>query len=128
MERFEFPYHVCSVKYPKRGAQVQLGGSYTYSVKPAAPVARTFVLTFDLLKWIKDGAGILTAIPDPELNLLRLDNFYRAHELHTDFIYPHEIYGDVVVKFGEALEIPPAKRDSFGSVFGVSVVLVQQPV
>lgn len=128
MQIFNFPYHVCTVRYPKRGTQVQLGGSYTYSVKPSAPVSRTFNLTFDLMKWVRNAQGILSPVPEPELNLMRLDNFYQNHELHEDFIYPHELYGNLVVKFLEPLEIPPAKRDSFGSVLGVSVILIEQPV
>lgn len=128
MQIFDFPYHVCTIRYPKRGSQVKLGGSYTYTIKPASPVARTFILTFDVMKWIKNAQGILTATQDPYVNVMRLDNFYQAHELHADFIYRHERYGDVVVKFAEPLEIPPAKRDSFGSVFGISVTLEEQAV
>ena len=128
MKVFNFPFHTCTVRYPKRGAQVQLGGSYTYAVKSAAPVARTFQLSMDVMKWHKNASGILTPLIQPQENVMALDNFYQEHELHQDFIYPHELYGNVVVKFGEALEIPPAKRDSFGSVFGISITLLQQPV
>lgn len=128
MQILDFPYHTCSVRYPERGSQVQMGGSYTYSVKPAAPVARELTLNFDLMKWVRNAQGILSAVPEPEINIMRLDNFYREHEMHTDFIYPHEVYGNMVVKFKAPLEIPPAKRDSFGSVFGVVVSLIEQPV
>lgn len=128
MKVFDFPYHTCTVKYPKRGSQIQLGGSYTYSVKSSAPVARTFQLNMDVMKWYKNNSGILTPLKNPKENVMVLDNFYQEHELHLDFIYPHELYGNVVVKFAEPLEIPPAKRDSFGSVFGISLTLIEQPV
>lgn len=128
MKVFDFPFHICTVRYPKRGTQVKLGGGYTYSVASSSPVARTFVLTFDLMRWVKNSSGLLTPSIDPQINLMRLENFYIEHELHADFIYRHERYGDVVVKFEEPLDIPPAKRDSFGSVFGINVTLSEQPI
>lgn len=125
---FDFPYHTCSIKYPKRGSQVQLGGSYTYSVKPATPAMRTLQLTFDVMCWFKDQNNLLVPYISPEINLMRLDSFYQSHELFKDFLYTHELYGNMVVKFSEPLEIPIAKRNSDGAVIGLTLTLMEQPV
>lgn len=127
MKIFDFPIHTVSHSYPQRGTQVQLGGNWTFSTAPRAPVMRTFTLRFDMLRWIKNNAGLYTSSIDPEINALRLDEFYREHELHKDFIYPHEIYGNLVVKFAQPLVLPEAKKDGFGAILNVSLTLIEQP-
>lgn len=126
MKVFDFSVHVVSHSYPQRGTQVQLGGNWTFSTEPRGPVMRTFTLRFDLMRWFKNGSVFSSTI-EPTLNLLRLDEFYREHELFKDFIYPHELYGNIVVKFAQPLVIPEAKKDSHGAVLGLTVTLIEQP-
>ncbi len=126
MKVFDFSVHAVSHSYPQRGTQVQLGGNWTFSTAPRGPVMRTFTLRFDLMRWFKNGAVYSSTI-EPQLNLLRLDEFYREHELHKDFIYPHELYGNLVVKFAQPLVIPEAKKDSNGAVLGLTITLIEQP-
>lgn len=128
VETFNFPFHVASISYPERGSPITLGGNWQYSSKPSSPPMRTFQLTFPVLQWIKSSAGVLTSSIDPEINLLRLEQFYNRHELYKDFIYPHELYGQLIVRFSQPLVIPPAVQDSFGTVKGLSVTFVEQPV
>ena len=127
MKVFDFSVHTVSHSYPQRGTQVQLGGNWTFSTAPRGPVMRTFTLRFDLLRWIKDSNGVFSSVLDPKLNALRLDEFYREHELHKDFIYPHEIYGNLIVKFAQPLVIPEAKKDSNGAILGLTLTLIEQP-
>lgn len=128
LEVFDFPFHKASVAYPERSAQVKLGGNYLFSTKPSGPVMRTFTLEFNVLYWIKNQFGVFDSNIEPQLNLLRLDDFYVRHELHKDFIYQHEIYGNLVVKFVKPLVIPTAKEGSDGAVFGLSLLVIEQPV
>lgn len=127
LKTFDWPFHELTLSYPQRGSQVKLGGNWTYATKSSSPVMRNLQLNFRLLKWVRDASGILVSTLDRELNLLRLDEFYQEHEQHKDFIYPHEIYGNMIVKFAQPLVIPPAKLASDGCVMNMTINLVEQP-
>lgn len=127
LKTFNFPFHSTSVVYPKRGAQVKLGGNWTYTTKPSAPPMRSLQLKFDALWWRLDGLGLLSATIDPQLNLLALENFYLEHELHQEFIYPSPRYGNLIVRFEEPLAIPEAVKNGNGVVRDLIIKLVEQP-
>lgn len=128
LDVFDFPFHQVSVSYPERSTQVKLGGNYLFSTKPAGPAMRSFNLEFKVLYWFKNQYGAFDALMEPKLNLMQLEAFYLKHELHKDFIYNHEIYGNVVVKFTKPLSIPTAKENGNGAVFGITLSLIEQPV
>jgi hypothetical protein len=127
LQTFDFPTHVTSVSYPKRGAQVKLGGNWTYTTKPNAPAMKSLQLRFDGLWWFKDSNNVLSATIQPKLNLLALENFYAAHELHQEFIYPSDRYGNMIVRFEEPLVIPEAVKNGNGLVKDITIKLIQQP-
>lgn len=127
MKVFDFSAHAVSHSYPQRGTQVQLGGNWTFATGSKAPVMRTFTLRFNVLRWVRGSNGLINSTEDPTINALRLDEFYREHELHKDFIYPHEIFGNIVVKFAQPLNIPEAKQNSGGAVLNTVVTLIEQP-
>lgn len=128
LEIFDFPYHQASVAYPERSAQVKLGGNYLFSTKPSGPAMRSFTLEFPLMYWYQNNLGVFDPLIEPKLNLMRLDQFYLRHELHADFVYHHQIYGSLVVKFAKPLVIPTAKTNGNGAVFGLSLSVIEQPV
>lgn len=126
LKTFDWPYHTITINYPQRGSQVKLGGNWTYATKPNAPMMRNIQLNFAMLQWFRNEAGQLSSLVEPELNLMRLEEFYLEHELYKDFIYPHELYGNLIVRFSQPIVIPSA-MGSDGVVPNIVVQLVEQP-
>lgn len=132
MERFYFPYHTFSAKYPESSVRVQFGNNWTFTAKPDAPDVRQITLKFQAMKYYPptiDGNGVATQdiTTNPEINLAALEKFYQDHRLHKKFIYPHPVYGDMVVKFQRPLEIPEGVQGGDGVVEGIEVELMEQP-
>lgn len=123
---FDFPYHRVGTKYPTQGNNLKLGGSWDYSSKPNCPPQRVFTLDFKVLKYYGE-AGSLDLISDKEINLGVLEAFYNEHQLYKKFIYPHPVYGELLVKFQRPLEVPMGIAGGGGAIGGVVVVLVEQP-
>ena len=59
MELFDFLYHRVRERYPDRQNQVQLGGGWTYTIKPATPPAREFTLTFPAMRYFYSPLAVL---------------------------------------------------------------------
>lgn len=127
MDTFDFDYHSMSTKYPETGIRMKLGGSYTYTSTPTEPPARIITLHFDenAMRIFMTAPGVPDVTRDPAINFNRLDAFYRKHELHMSFIYPHEIYGNLIVKFNKPLEMP--KLTKGGWVPSFSLEFEEQP-
>lgn len=123
---FNFPYHLYETVYPTEGNNLTLGNSWNYNSKPTSPPQRQFELSFELLKYFQGVNGV-DKLTQPEINLGALEDFYQAHKLHTAFIYPHPVYGNVSVKFSKPLVIPKGIKGGMGAVAGVSVHLIEVP-
>ncbi len=128
MELFDFPYHQVTTRYPDRQNQVQLGGGWTYTIKPATPPAREFQVAFPALRYFFNALDVMDLDTQPYVNAGRLEAFYRAHEMHESFFYNHPHLGNLVVKFKAPLEVPPVQPQSNGVVKSVTVTLIEQPV
>lgn len=124
--RFNFPFHTFETTYPQEGNNLTLGGSWNYNSKPTSPPQRQFELGFKILKYFK-GANGLDKLTEPLINLGALEDFYLAHKMHTTFIYPHPVYGDVRVKFAKPLVIPRGIEGGMGAVSGIAVYLIEVP-
>jgi len=125
METFDFNYHSFSTKYPETGTRMKLGKSYTYTASSTAPPQRTITLHFDKMQVLMISPGVPDVTSKPEMNFMRLDAFYRRHELHASFLYKHELYGDLVVKFAKPLEMPRVARGGWVPAF--TLELEEQP-
>lgn len=127
MELFDFPYHRVRERYPDRQNQVQLGGGWTYTIKPATPPAREFTLTFPAMRYFYSPLAVLDVDREPAVNAGRLEQFYLRHETYGSFFYEHPRLGTMVVKFKLPLELPEVEPNSDGAIKGVVVTLVEQP-
>lgn len=105
METFNFPNHNIRVKYPEGGV-MKFGRGYAHGVKPLLPVARTFILKFNTMKWYIGGGGLPEVLTDPTNNMMTLLAFYDDHQMWKRFIYPSKIFGNVNVRFAAPLETP----------------------
>ena len=126
METFDFPYHLFSTDYPESGARMQLGNSYVFTTEPTAPDQRTFTLDFAAMKFFFLN-GVLSPIPEAKINILALDLFYQRHKLWKSFIYEHQVYGNLTVKFNKPLKIPKGIPGGDGVVASFSVELIEMP-
>jgi hypothetical protein len=126
LQVFNFPMHKVSVEYPARGKAVTLGNNWDYTVKSHTPVAKKFTLTFAGMKFFEP-TKILTAF-QKRYSLQALEDFYLAHELHDSFLFEHERYGSVVVKFMQPLVIPEGLTGADGVHTGIQVSLKQVSV
>lgn len=127
METFDFDYHSMSTKYPETGTKMKLGGSYNYTSTPTEPPARTITLHFadNAMRIHMISRGVPDLTKEPQTNWARLEAFYKAHEMHKSFIYQHELYGDLVVKFAKPLEMPQLTKGGWLPSFTLD--LEEQP-
>ena len=125
METFDFDYHSFATKYPETGTRMKLGNSYTYTASPTSPPARIVTLYFDKMEVLMISDGVPDLTTRPETNFNRLEAFYREHELHKTFIYPHVMFGNLFVKFSKPLEMPRITRGGWVPAF--TLELEEQP-
>jgi len=126
IQTFDFPMHKVAVEYPARGKAVTLGNNWDYTVKSHTPVAKKFMLNFTAMRFF-DPLKTLTA-QEEQYSLQALEDFYLAHELHETFLYPHERYGAIAVKFFQPLVIPEGITAAEGLHSGIQIVLKQVSV
>jgi hypothetical protein len=129
METFPFVNHVPTHVYPK-GDSFRFGKGYEHSAAPQDPLQRRFTLSFNLLIWYRNGAGVFDATIDVENNALAMDEFYALHRSHKKFLYAHPVYGTIICKFAAdaPFEMPRGLEGGSGATEGFSLVLVEQPL
>lgn len=127
METFPAQYFRYSVQYPNSGIRIQLGRSYQFDTPPEAPDQRVIILKVQGMQYFLDAAQVLTATPEPERNLLVLENFYTAHRLAKSFLLNHPIYGAIECKFNRPLNIPEGIAGGNGTVPEFDVELIEIP-
>jgi hypothetical protein len=129
METFNFPYHTPSWDYPK-GTAVKFGRGYTFSVKPQGPLQRTFKLNFKGgMRWFVNLDGTINATTQPTMNMKRLVDFYEAHLTWKTFVYPHPVFGNVLVKFDpdSPFNVPEPLSGGSGQTESFTLQLIEQP-
>jgi hypothetical protein len=107
---------------------MKFGRGYEFSAAPQLPVQRRFTLHFETIQWFFDENGEADATIEPQLNALALDEFYREHYTWKSFIYPHPVFGDLVVKFAadSPFEMPKAIKGGTGATEPFELVLIEQ--
>jgi len=127
METFDFPYHTVETQNPESGFRLQLGGSYVFSSPSPDPDQRTFVLSFPLLKFFMSDDGTIDADTHPQINMMRLINFYHTHKMHKTFKYDHPVHGLLEVQFQKPLPEPDGVKGGHGVTKDFTVQLLEIP-
>lgn len=127
LERFEFPNHSMTWKYPK-GTDFQFGNGYRFAARPQLPLQRTFTLSFSTMFWQYDEDGEPDPTIQPETNIWALIQFFERHLNHKSFVYPADILGDLVVRFSVEKEFAVPKGTGAGAVEGFELELLEMPV
>lgn len=128
METFNFAYH--TVRHRRAGGTtVQFGGGWSQGIKPQQPTQRTFVLKFQGLFYYRNpSTHEIDLTVNPTTNIMKLDAFYEQHEMWKSFIYPHEIYGNLTVRFAKPFELPEAREGGSGMTNDFDIELIEVPV
>lgn len=129
METFNFPYHRVSTDYPESSTRIQFGKGWEFASAPDAPDQRIFKLSFRGFKYyVNPSTGEIDTTTNANVNnLAALEAFYQAHRQHGKFIYPHPVYGNVVVRFRTPLRIPEGRPGGNGVVEDFTIELIEQP-
>lgn len=125
---FPFVNHTPVHRYPK-GDAFQFGKGYEFSAAPQEPLQKRFVLKFNALTWYFTGTTPVNNV-DVENNAMAFDEFYRAHLTHKKFLYNHQLFGQITVKFAPdtPFEMPRSIDGGGGVTEGFEVTLVEQPL
>ena len=107
METFSFEFFVPTHEYPENN-QISFGGGYSFASKPDLPVQRTFKLKSEGLFWYRQGSNF-SRLNLPTKNILCLNDFYEAHLMWKRFILPHEVFGNLVVRFSSPFSMPSTR-------------------
>jgi hypothetical protein len=123
---FDFPYHKVKTRYFKRGLSVTLGNGWDYSATPHTPAVRIFTLSFQTMKYFD--TAYTTTGKEAQIDMAKLETFYQTHEQYAEFLYPHPIYGNILVKFNAPLEIPEGITGGEGALGAFSLEFKEVPV
>ena len=126
LDRFIWMQHNFSTKYIEPYTYIQMNDNQGMTLKTENRPYRSFELSFPLLH-LKDSttAGKSWLDSHPELDFGALRSFYLAKGLHRKFIYPHPVYGDMVVRFAKALSMPKKNIEGTGTVQPFTLALVE---
>lgn len=127
-QTFDFPYHVPRTSYPE-DQTVRFGGGYTFATKPDEKMERTFTLSFTAMKYYFDQNTNRwdDYTTNSNNNAHALEKFYIDHRMYKRFIYPHDVLGNIVVRFKKPLEMPQGVMGGTGVLPPFEVQLVEHP-
>ena len=128
MDTFNFPLHTEHTVYNDQARNLKMGGGWDYMIEPVINEPRTFNLSFGALRWITktvEGLEMLDLDTEYDINAGRLDAFYAKHRLHQPFMYHHQKYGMLKVRFANPLNIAEPLMGSGGVVSNVVVNLIE---
>jgi hypothetical protein len=127
MANFQPRYYSYSTRYPESGQRIKFGNSYGFTATPTAPDQRVFMLKLQGMEYFLLPDGSLDLTTTLSRNLGAFEEFYREHQLHTEFNLAHPVYGTVKCKFLRPLEIPEGIRGGNGVWDTIEVELEEQP-
>jgi len=123
METFNFPFH----GNPSM-SRIELKGGFRFSNEPSEPILRLFSLTFPAMvyKSLPNGDPDALGTIDANNNIMALWEFYKTHGTWKSFIYPHPVFGNVIVRFDTPFTIPQVTGNR-GLVSNVEVKFREHP-
>lgn len=120
LERFLWSSHAYSTQYIELYQRMENGVSQGFVPRTEHQPTRLLTLNFE------------TLINDPclkhklgSLSFNKLEDFYLKHGMHSEFIYPHPIYGELVVRFNKPLAVPKSRANSKGAVESFSLEFIE---
>lgn len=126
LDTFNFEwYRIQPGQYPN-GSNVQMGKGVEFGVKPLLPIQRTFILKFSGLLWLKNDGGTFDSSVQSTRNILKLLEFYEAKLCWQRFVLPHEIYGNLNVRFKDPFAPPDSIEGGSGLTQPFDMTVTEQ--
>lgn len=126
LSRFIWMHHNFATSYKEPFERVTVGNSQGYIPDTSVKPVRIFTLNFSTLNIQEPDEKSNSALRfSPELDFEELKAFYIQHQTHTQFIYPHPVYGDIIVRFFKPLSVPKKNLGGVGSVQAFTVELIE---
>lgn len=126
LQTFDFPFHSIEVEYPESSKKITFGGGYEFASRPRGPDQVIYKLHFEAMSFFTNGAGVADRLINPQINILTLEDFYKAHRMYEKFIYPHPAEGNLTVRFKSPLKYKQQPL-GLGVIEAFSVELITQP-
>lgn len=124
-DRFIWDTHNFGTAYKEPYERVAMGRSQGYIPETSVKPIRIFTLSFPVMlieEPSEKASGCLQYQPELDFSMLRA--FYVKHQTFKPFIYPHPIYGDIIVRFLKPLTLPKKNKDS-GTVQSFNLELIE---
>jgi hypothetical protein len=122
-----FMNHKREFEYIVNVATIQLGSGYSYTSKPISPQLKKFTLHFSGFRYYFNADGTIDYETNKTLNNLgALCQFYEEMNMYTTFLYNDQQFGEIPVRFAEAMKIPKGVGDR-GVVEDFRIVLQETP-
>lgn len=128
MENFDnFMMHKVKVEYQPNGFSVTFGGGYSFDTDGGYPPLKRFILTFKGYQYyLKEVNGVEVTDKEKNIdknNMAALEDFYLRHLTNKNFEYNHPVYGKVIVRFAEPLQIPEGIEKGRGVLGDFNIIL-----
>jgi len=128
METFDFPFHTYEVNYQENQFRAKLGGNWTWAAAPSAPEQRVFKLSFEAMRWIfASGSDTVHRTNEGQINIAKMEDFYKTHLLHQTFIWISTYHGTLNVKFNKPLLLPKGLKGGNGTTQGFEIEFIEVP-
>ncbi len=127
-ENFDnFMLHTTKVDYIPNGFSVNFGGGYAFDSNGDYPPLKRFTLTFTgyqyYLKFV-NGVEVIDKEKNANINnMAALEDFFLRHLLYKTFEYNSPVYGKVLVRFADPLQIPEGIKKGHGILNDFNVTL-----
>ena len=112
LDRFVWCAHNYSTQYVELYTRVSNSTSQGVVNRGEHQPTRLFTLSFETLI----NSESLNRSRTSGLSFKTLEEFYYKHGMHSQFIYCHPVYGDLVVRFNKPLATPKSRGRGKGSV------------
>ena len=113
------------------GLQLQLGGNYRFDARAPFPTIKIHKIEVQGMRYYTSGGNIdltshLRYSGGPELNIMKLEEFYLEHECWKPFQLQHPIYGLILVKFDKPWIRPKPMAGGTGIAPTMTIALREQ--
>lgn len=129
MDTFDFPYHTYEAQYQENQFRAKLGGNWLWTAAPDSPEQRVFKLSFEAMRWFftNNELDIIDRTSNPQLNIARLEDFYKKHLMNTSFRWVSAYHGTLECKFNRPFILPKGLKGGNGTTQGFELEFIEIP-
>lgn len=99
-------------------------GGWQFVAKPSTPYQRKFKITLYGIEWYTNADGTYDFTTNPNFNARALERFYERNETWCPFIFKHQHFGDITVRFDQPLTVPAGGKNGGGLCGPIEMTLI----